>query len=123
MGFLHLFKSLPVNNGLVSVFYNEPFFFGDSLLNMDFVAFNALAALYHIPHINAMFQDRVYGDGAPHGIALGIGGIVLEPLLLLIGCGTKCPVVVQIVGDPALVHAGKEHGKDAFYYLGGLGID
>ena len=54
---------------------------------------------------------------------MGVGGVVLEPLLLLIGCGTKCPVVVQVIGDPPFVHAGQKQRKNAFYHFGGLGIN
>ena len=32
-------------------------------------------------------------------------------------------MVVQVVGDPPLVHAGQEHGKNAFDYLGGLRVN
>ena len=90
---------------------------------MDFIAFHPLTSLHHIPHIDTVFQDRVYGNRAPHRIALGVGSIVFEPLLFLVGRGAKDTMIVQIIGNPALVHARQKHGKNAFDYFGGLRVN
>ena len=90
---------------------------------MDFIAFHPLTALHHIPHIDAVFQDRVYGDRAPHWIALGVRRIVFEPLLFLVGRRAKDTMIVQIIGNPALVHARQKHGKNAFDYFGCLRVN
>ena len=52
---LHLFKGFPVNNGLMGIFHNKPFFLRHPFLDMDFIAFHPLTALHHIPHIDAIF--------------------------------------------------------------------
>ena len=62
---LDLFKSLPVNDCLVGVFYNIPFILGNGLLNMDFIALYPVAALHHIPAIHTIFENRRNGHSTP----------------------------------------------------------
>ena len=52
---LHLCKGFPVYDGLVGILHDKPFFLRHLFLNVDFIAFHPLAALYHIPHINTVF--------------------------------------------------------------------
>lgn len=54
---------------------------------------------------------------------MGVGSIVFEPLLFLVGRGAKDTMIVQIIGNPALIHTRQKHGKNAFDYFGGLRVN
>ena len=81
---LHLIKGFSVNYGLVGIFYDKPFFLRHPLLDMDFIAFHPLTSLHHIPHIDTVFQDRVYGNACSHiGLFWALGALYLSPCCFL----------------------------------------
>ena len=65
---LYFFKGRLVYNGFVRILDNYPILLRYIFNRVYLVAFNAAAALYHIPGINGVCQNTIYNPFAPHGL-------------------------------------------------------